>query len=161
MKNKCFFNSDGDFLIVPQTGSLFITTEFGKMKVDPNEICIISIGMKFNVHVEESCRGYILEVFDGHFTLPNLGPIGANGLANARDFEVPVAFFENRDVKDYEIACKFQGYVFQAYQNHSPFDVVAWRGNYVPYKYDLSKFMIINSVSFDHMVSKLFNIVKN
>lgn len=156
MNDKCFFNTDGDFLIVPQTGTLFIITEFGKMTVDPNEICIIQSGMKFCVQVKESCRGYILEVFDRHFTLPYMGPIGANGLANARDFEVPVAYFEDKDISNFETVCKFQGQLFQNFQNHSPFDVVAWRGNYVPYKYDLTKFMVINSVSFDHMVIVLF-----
>lgn len=99
-------------------------------------------------------RGYILEVYDGHFKLPDLGPIGANGLANPRDFETPTAWFEDRDnLKEFRIISKFQGAFFSATQNHSPFDVVAWHGNYVPYKYDLSKFMVINSVSFDHCVS--------
>lgn len=99
-------------------------------------------------------RGYILEVYDGHFKLPDLGPIGANGLANPRDFETPIAWFEDRDnLKEFRIISKFQGALFSATQNHSPFDVVAWHGNYVPYKYDLAKFMVINSVSFDHCVS--------
>lgn len=98
-------------------------------------------------------RGYILEVFDNHFKLPDLGPIGANGLANARDFETPVAWFEDRDCNGYHIISKFQGALFSALTNRSPFDVVAWHGNYVPYKYSLSKFMVINSVSFDHCVS--------
>lgn len=99
--------------------------------------------------------GYILEVFDGHFQLPDLGPIGANGLANPRDFQTPVAWFEEKEI-DFKIISKFQGSLFVASQGHSPFDVVAWHGNYVPYKYDLSKFMVINSVSFDHCVSFFF-----
>lgn len=94
-------------------------------------------------------------MYDNHFALPDLGPIGANGLANPRDFQTPTAWFEDRDglAAPFEIVSKFQGSLFVATQSHSPFDVVAWHGNYVPYKYDLSKFMVINSVSFDHCVS--------
>lgn len=98
-------------------------------------------------------RGYILEVFDNHFKLPDLGPIGANGLANPRDFLTPTAWFEDREVSNFDVFNKYQGHLFVANQDHSVFDVVAWHGNYVPYKYDLSKFMVINSVSFDHCVS--------
>mgnify|MGYP005984358487 CR=1 FL=1 len=108
--------------------------------------------MRFSVQITQPSRGYILEVFGQHFTLPDLGPIGANGLANPRDFLTPVAAYEDRDVDHYEVVAKFQGKLFVYEQNHSPFDVVAWYGNYVPYKYDLSKFMVINSVSFDHCV---------
>lgn len=134
MGKKAFFNCDGDLLIVPQKGSLFIRTEFGRMHVAPNEICVLQQGMKFSIDIEEISRGYILEVFDNHFVLPNLGPIGANGLANARDFLTPEADFE--DASDsYEIVCKFQGRLFSCSQDHTPFDVVAWHGNYVPYKY--------------------------
>lgn len=137
---------------VPQQGSLMITTEFGKMKVSPNEICVIQLGMRFSVDVEEASRGYILEVFDGHFKLPDLGPIGANGLANPRDFLTPVAHYEDKEIEDYRIVSKYQGSLFEALQDHSPFDVVGWHGNYVPYKYNLENFMVINSVSFDHCV---------
>lgn len=105
------------------------------------------------MEISENSRGYILEVFGQHFVLPDLGPIGANGLANPRDFLTPEAWYEDREVDGYEIIAKYQGKLFVTTQNHSPFDVVAWHGNYVPYKYDLSKFMVINSVSFDHCVS--------
>ncbi|CAG2053549.1 unnamed protein product [Timema podura] len=152
MENKCFYNSDGDFLIVPQQGSLAITTEFGKMEVDINEICVIQQGMKFSVNVKGPTRGYILEVFDNHFQLPNLGPIGANGLANPRDFQTPVAWYEDREVQNFQVISKYQGHLFRAEQDHSPFDVVAWHGNYVPYKYNLANFMVINAVKFDHCV---------
>lgn len=135
MQRKAFFNSDGDFLIVPQKGSLFIRTEFGCMHVAPNEIAVLQQGMKFSIAVSEDSRGYILEVFDNHFVLPNLGPIGANGLANARDFLTPVADFEDECDSGYEMVCKFQGRLFSCSQDHTPFDVVAWHGNYVPYKY--------------------------
>ncbi|XP_049802217.1 homogentisate 1,2-dioxygenase [Schistocerca nitens] len=161
MGNKCFYNSDGDFLLVPQQGVLYITTEFGKMTVSPNEICVIQQGMRFNVHVTKPSRGYILEVFDNHFQLPYLGPIGANGLANPRDFLTPVAWFEDRSVEEnqYRVISKFQGHLFVAQQGHSPFDVVAWHGNYVPYKYDLSLFMVINAVQFDHCDPSIFTVL--
>jgi len=158
MEDKCFYNSDGDFLIVPQLGRLIVTTEFGRMYVEPNEIAVMQQGMKFNVCVEGSTRGYILEVFDAHFNLPYLGPIGANGLANPRDFLTPVALYEDREI-DYTIVNKFQGKLFAASQSHSPFDVVAWHGNYVPYKYNLSNFMAINSVSFDHPDPSIFTVL--
>ncbi|KAL1123433.1 hypothetical protein AAG570_002513 [Ranatra chinensis] len=158
MENKAFYNADGDFLIVPQKESLVIKTEFGMMKVDPNEICVIQQGMRFSVDVEGPSRGYVLEVFGRHFQLPNLGPIGANGLANPRDFETPVALFEDLEV-EYKIVSKFQGCLFEAKQDHSPFDVVAWHGNYVPFKYDLKKFMTINTVSFDHCDPSIFTVL--
>merc|ERR1712212_243380 len=97
MGDRAFYNSDGDFLIVPQQGSLKITTEFGRMVVAPNEICVIQQGIRFNVDVEGPSRGYVLEVYDDHFVLPNLGPIGANGLANPRDFLTPTACFDHSD----------------------------------------------------------------
>ncbi|XP_022916677.2 homogentisate 1,2-dioxygenase [Onthophagus taurus] len=159
MGNRAFYNSDGDFLIVPQSGVLFITTEFGKMEVGPNEIAVIQQGMRFKIDVNEPSRGYILEVFGQHFILPDLGPIGANGLANPRDFQTPVALYEDIDVDNYEIIAKYQGKLFICHQNHSPFDVVAWHGNYVPYKYNLENFMVINSVSFDHCDPSIFTVL--
>ncbi|KAK2570765.1 Homogentisate 1 [Acropora cervicornis] len=157
---RCMYNSDGDFLIVPQKGILLITTEFGKIEVKPNEICVIQQGMRFSVEIREPSRGYVLEVFDAHFVLPNLGPIGANGLANPRDFLTPVACFEDREVPSgYTVISKFQGKLFKAVQGHSPFDVVAWHGNYAPYKYDLSKFNVVNTVSFDHCDPSIFTVL--
>ncbi|XP_076233108.1 homogentisate 1,2-dioxygenase isoform X2 [Calliopsis andreniformis] len=158
MKDKAFSNADGDFLIVPQLGALLITTEFGKIRCEPNEICVIQQGMRFSVTVFGPSRGYILEVFDDHFQLPELGPIGANGLANPRDFQTPVARYEDREI-EYEISCKYHGKLFLANQDHSPFDVVAWHGNYVPFKYDLDKFMVVNSVSFDHCDPSIFTVL--
>jgi homogentisate 1,2-dioxygenase len=153
-RNKCLYNSDGDYLIVPQQGNLLITTEFGQLNVEPNEICVIQQGIKFSVDVtnNQPTRGYILEVYDGHFVLPNLGPIGANGLANPRDFLTPTARYEDKEV-EYKVINKYQGELFVAKQDHSPFDVVAWHGNYAPYKYDLANFAAVNSVTFDHAVS--------
>ncbi|XP_075259528.1 homogentisate 1,2-dioxygenase-like [Convolutriloba macropyga] len=160
MTDSAFYNSDGDFLIVPQKGTLHITTEFGKMEVSPNEIAVIQMGMKFRVQSEdEVCRGYILEVYDDHFTLPDLGPIGANGLANPQDFMTPVAAFEEINDVHFVIYNKFQGHFFQTHQTHSCFNVVAWRGNYAPYKYDLNKFCVINSVNFDHCDPSIFTVL--
>ncbi|ALC39301.1 hgo [Drosophila busckii] len=159
MDTAAFYNSDGDFLIVPQQGVLDIVTELGRMSVAPNEICVIPQGIRFAVKVEGPSRGYILEVYDGHFCLPDLGPIGANGLANPRDFQTPVAWFDAAEVKNFQVISKFQGSLFAAQQDHSVFDVVAWHGNYVPYKYDLSKFMVINSVSFDHCDPSIFTVL--
>ncbi|CAD5210477.1 unnamed protein product [Bursaphelenchus xylophilus] len=159
MGNRCFYNSDGDFLIVPQEGELRIKTEFGRLLVKPLEICVIPQGIRFSVDVAKSSRGYILEVFGTHFQLPDLGPIGANGLANPRDFEIPTAWYEDVDGVDYEVINKFQGAFFTASQDHSPFDVVGWHGNYTPYKYDLTKFMVINTVSFDHCDPSIFTVL--
>ncbi|XP_037928089.1 homogentisate 1,2-dioxygenase [Teleopsis dalmanni] len=159
MENAAFYNSDGDFLIVPQEGILDIVTEFGKMSVAPNEICVIPQGIRFAVNVVGPTRGYILEVYDNHFHLPDLGPIGANGLANPRDFLTPVAWFEDREVKNFQVLTKYQGVLFSASQKHSAFDVVAWHGNYVPYKYDLAKFNVINSVSYDHCDPSIFTVL--
>lgn len=158
MTDKCFYNSDGDLLIVPQQGGLLITTEFGKMQVDPKEICVIQQGIRFSVEVSEDSRGYILEVFDGHFILPNLGPIGANGLANPRDFLTPTACYEDREC-DFTVISKYQGCLFSAKQDHSPFDVAAWHGNYAPYKYNLDNFMTINAVAFDHPDPSIFTVL--
>uniref|UniRef100_A0A4W3GVS1 Homogentisate 1,2-dioxygenase n=1 Tax=Callorhinchus milii TaxID=7868 RepID=A0A4W3GVS1_CALMI len=160
MKNKSFYNSDGDFLLVPQKGNLLVTTEFGKLLVEPNEICIIQQGMHFSVEVFGETRGYILEVFGAHFELPDLGPIGANGLANPRDFMVPVACYEDQQFAAcFSVISKYQGKLFSAEQDFSPFNVVAWHGNYTPYKYNLDNFMVINGVAFDHADPSIFTVL--
>ncbi|KAJ2610622.1 hypothetical protein H4S08_003531 [Coemansia sp. RSA 1365] len=156
MHQRAFCNSDGDILIVPQQGCLDITTEFGPIFVKPNEIVVIQRGMRFSVTLPDGpVRGYILEVFDSHFELPDLGPIGANGLANPRDFQTPIAKYEHTNDK-WEVINKYQGELFVAIQEHSPYDVVAWHGNYAPYKYNLARFAAINSVSFDHVDPSIF-----
>ena len=169
MNNKAFFSSDGDFLIVPQMGALMITTEMGKLAVAPREIVVIPRGIKFTVDMDsveggantEGCRGYIVEIFEGHFELPSLGPIGANGLANPRDFQSPVAWFEDVDhtVVPYVVVNKFQNKFFTFCMPHSPYNVVAWHGNYAPYKYDLRNFNTINTVSFDHIDPSIFTVL--
>src|SRR5438445_713398 len=124
---------------LPQ-GSLQLATELGRLEVKPGEIALIPRGMRFQVELEAAAaRGYVCENYGAHFRLPELGPIGANGLANARDFLAPVAAFEDRE-GDFELVAKFAGALWSASIDHSPLDVVAWHGNHVPYKYDLARF---------------------
>lgn len=125
MHNQAFYNSDGDFLVIPQIGTLHVATEFGKLVVPPKHVLIIPRGIKFAVEVTEASRGYVGEIFDGHFQLPDLGPIGANGLATQRDFEAPVAWFEQVK-QQFTLYNKFGGEMFECQMDHSPFDVVAW-----------------------------------
>ncbi|CAL5222549.1 g4929 [Coccomyxa viridis] len=159
MTDCSFCNADGDFLIVPQLGALKIQTEFGIMVVSPGEICVIQCGMRFSVAlVHGTARGYMLEVYGSHFVLPDLGPVGANGLAAPRDFQTPVAHFEDREC-GFTVLHKLCGQVFQAQQNHSPFDVVAWHGNYAPYKYDLARYCPVNTVAFDHADPSIFTVL--
>ncbi|KAI9759961.1 MAG: hypothetical protein M4579_001994 [Chaenotheca gracillima] len=156
MKQKAFVNSDGDYLILPQQGALDIQTEFGPLFVQPGEICVIQRGQRFRVNLPDGpSRGYILEVWGANFELPELGPLGANGLANSRDFLHPQAAFETK-VEPWQIIYKLGGQLFKSTQNHCPFDVVAWHGNYVPYKYDLTKFVNVGSISVDHIDPSIF-----
>ena len=159
MERRAFCNADGDFLLVPQRGRLRLVTEFGRLDVAPQEIAVIPRGVHFRVELTDATAyGYVCENYGEHFVLPHRGPIGANGLANQRDFETPVAWFEDVKVNT-EIVVKFAGGLFAADQGHSPFDVVAWHGNYAPYKYDLRKFNTINSVSFDHPDPSIFTVM--
>ncbi|XP_043689816.1 homogentisate 1,2-dioxygenase [Telopea speciosissima] len=151
MENCAFCNADGDFLIVPQEGRLWIKTECGRLQVSPGEIVVLPQGFRFSVDLLDGpSRGYVAEVFGTHFQIPDLGPIGANGLAASRDFLAPTAWFEDKICPGYIVVQKFGGELFTAKQDFSPFNVVAWQGNYVPYKYDLSKFCPFNTVLFDH-----------
>lgn len=159
MEKKAFYNSDGDFLIVPQLGRLDIQTECGYLEVFPGEICVIPRNIYFSVKLPDGpSRGYVLEVYNAHFKLPELGPIGANCLANPRDFLAPVAAFDDID-EEYLIKCKFIGKFFEFKKDHTPFNVVAWHGNYYPYKYDLDNFCSVNSVSFDHPDPSIFTVL--
>jgi len=119
---------------------------------------VIQRGVKFSVELEEWSRGYVCEIFKGHFRLPDLGPIGANGLANPRDFKTPVAYYE-KSTDTFSIVTKFLGGFFESTIDHSPFDVVAWHGNYVPYKYDLRTFCTMGSISFDHPDPSIFTVL--
>ncbi|KFA64988.1 hypothetical protein S40285_09061 [Stachybotrys chlorohalonatus IBT 40285] len=147
MKNRAFCNNDGDMLIVPQEGRLDIQTEFGRLMVRPGELFVVQAGLRFSVQLPDGIgRGYIQEVYGSHYELPELGPIGSNGMALPRDFEYPVACFDINASK-WEIVVKLVGDLFVYEQDHTPYDVVAWHGNYVPYKYAMKKF--INSATVD------------
>ncbi|CAH0058341.1 unnamed protein product [Clonostachys solani] len=158
-----FYSSDGDLLIVPQIGDMDIQTELGHILVRPNEIVVIPRGIKFRVGLPSGqIRGYILELYDGHFKLPELGPIGSNGLANARDFQAPVAAFEDiEEPGTWTIFTKYDNQIFSAEQPHTPFDVVGWHGVYYPYKYDLGRFNVIGSTSFDHPDPSIYTVLSN
>jgi homogentisate 1,2-dioxygenase len=161
MVNRCFYNSDGDLLLVPELGSLNIQTEFGLLYVSPGEIFILPKGLKMTVCVPDGfARGFVAELFEiGHFQLPNLGPLGSNGLADARHFKVPKAYFEDRACDNYEVISKFGGSLFLAPLQYSPYDVVAWSGRYHPCKYDLIQFMAFGSVTWDHADPSLHTVL--
>ncbi len=161
MKDRYFYNADGDFLIVIQEGNLLFKTEFGHIDVSPGEIVVIQRGIKFQVTLlSKMARAYICENYGEHFRLPDLGVIGANGLANPRDFLTPVASYENKKGK-FKLISKFQGKLWEADINHSPLNVVAWHGNYAPYKYNLKNFQTINTVSFDHPDPSIFTVLSS
>ena len=159
MSGRFFYDADGELLLVPERGAITIRTELGIVDAKPGEIAVIPRGTKFRVELAgDDARGYICENFGAPFRLPELGPIGANGLANPRDFLTPVAAFE--DVEgDFELVAKFGGRLWTARIDHSPLDVVAWHGNYAPYKYDLARFNVINTVSFDHPDPSIFTVL--
>ncbi len=159
MTERFFYNSDGEMLIVPEEGRLQIHTEAGILLVGGGDIAVIPRGMKFRIALPDGkARGYICENYGAVLRIPDLGPIGANGLANPRDFETPVAAFEDRE-GDFELVTKFGGNLFAAEIGHSPLDVVAWHGNYAPYKYDLRRFNTIGSISFDHPDPSIFTVL--
>ena len=158
MTRRYFSNADGEMLIVPQQGALLIFTELGRIETGPGEIALVPRGMKFKVAVDGPSRGYVCENYGAHFRLPELGPIGSQGLAQKRDFQVPVAAFEDRGGGG-ELVAKFLGRLWVTEVRHSPLDVVAWHGNGVPYKYDLARFMAINTVSVDHPDPSIFTVL--
>ena len=166
MGRTAFSNADGELLIVPQEGGLRIQTEMGFLEVAPQEIAVIPRGVKFTVGapldppIGGGARGYVLEVFDGHFALPELGPIGSNGLANPRDFLYPkAAYDDHQESVEHTLVIKFGGATFSSLLPHTPFDVVAWHGNNAPFKYDLRRFNTINTVSFDHPDPSIFTVL--
>jgi homogentisate 1,2-dioxygenase len=159
MTDRAFYDADGELLIVPQQGRLSLVTEFGPIEAGPGEIVIVPRGVKFRVELPDGrAGGYVCENYGGLFRLPELGPIGANGLANPRDFLSPRAAFEDRDGRC-ELVAKFEGNLWAAELRHSPLDVVAWHGNYAPYKYDLARFNTIGTVSFDHPDPSIFTVL--
>ncbi len=159
MQGRYFYNADAELLIVPQHGRLRIATELGVLDVAPLEIAVIPRGVRFRVDLPDgAARGYVAENFGAPMRLPELGPIGANALANARDFLAPVAAYEDIE-GEFELIAKFQGRLWRAAIDHSPLDVVAWHGNYAPYKYDLARFNTIGSISYDHPDPSIFTVL--
>ena len=164
MTDRFFYDADGELLIVPQEGRLLIATELGRLEVAPLEIAVIPRGLRFRVELPDAsdgnpARGYVCENYGVPFRLPDLGVIGSNGLANPRDFMTPVAWYEDREGRC-ELVAKFQGSLWSAGIGHSPLDVVAWHGNFVPYKYDLTRFNTIGSISFDHPDPSIFLVLQ-
>ena len=169
MTDRFFYDADGELLIVPQSGRLRLHTEMGVLLVAPQEIAVIPRGVRFRVELPDlvseggtlaGARGYICENFGAPFRLPDLGPLGSNGLANPRDFLAPVAAYEDRE-GDFELVAKFMGNLWTARIGHSPLDFVAWHGNYTPYKYDLRRFNAIGSISFDHPDPSIFLVLQS
>ena len=158
MKDRYFANADGELMFVPQQGAIVLATELGRLEVKPGEIAVVPRGVKFRVEVSGTTRGYVCENYGVPFRLPELGPIGSQGLAQRRDFLAPVAAYEDKRGKC-QVVVKFLGGLWASDYAHSPLDVVAWHGNYVPYKYDLARFMAINTVSFDHPDPSIFTVL--
>jgi homogentisate 1,2-dioxygenase len=157
MKERYFWNADGELMFVPQQGTIELATELGRLVVEPGEIAVVPRGMKFKVIADGPTRGYVCENYGAPFRLPELGPIGSQGLAQARDFQVPVVAYE--EIGRCEVVAKFMGSLWATELSHSPLDVVAWHGDYVPYKYELACFMAINTVSFDHPDPSIFTVL--
>lgn len=158
MTNRAFVSADGELLIVPQQGALTLVTELGVMQIKPQMVALIPRGVRFRVELQGPARGYVCENFGALFRLPDLGPIGANGLANPRDFETPAAAFEDNDTPC-QLIQKFQGRLWSTTLGHSPMNVVAWHGNLAPCRYDLRRFNTINTVSYDHPDPSIFTVL--
>ncbi len=158
MQRRYFYCADGELMFVPQEGAIVLSTELGKLDVAPGELAVVPRGMKFNVTLAgKQARGYVCENYGPSFRLPELGPIGSQGLAQTRDFLAPTAAFE--DGGKCEVVAKFMGRLWASEFPHSPLDVVAWHGDYAPYKYELARFMAINTVSFDHPDPSIFTVL--
>jgi homogentisate 1,2-dioxygenase len=159
MDDDYFYNADGELLIVPQDGGVAFFTEFGRIGVAPGEICVIPRGVKFKAEIVNGpARGYLCENYGAKFTLPDRGPIGANCLANPRDFKTPAAAFEEKD-SPCTLTVKWGGKFYRCDLGHSPLDVVAWHGNYAPYKYDLHSFSPVGALLFDHPDPSIFTVL--
>ena len=159
MTDRYFVDSDGELLFVPQQGTLVLHTELGPLQLSPGEIAVVPRGIRFRVDLPGGpARGYLCENYGAPFTLPERGPIGANGLANERDFLAPTAAYEERG-GPVEVVQKFGGNLWAAPYDHSPLDVVAWHGSYVPVKYDTANFMVLGTVSFDHPDPSIYTVL--
>ena len=162
MEQRALVNADGEMLLIPQQGRIVVTTELGILEVKPGEVAVVPRGMAFSVALPDGAsRGYLCENYGAHFRLPELGPIGSNGLANARDFLAPTAAFDAGAAPEngFEIIKKYGGSLWSARQPRSPFNVVAWHGNLVPYKYDTARFMTMGSISYDHPDPSIFTVL--
>lgn len=158
MTDRYFVNADGEMMFVPQQGAIGLFTELGRLEVAPGEIAVVPRGVKFKVQVAGPSRGYACENYGAPFRLPELGPIGSQGLAQVRDFLYPVAAYEDKTGRC-ELACKFLGSLWTTELRASPLDVVAWHGDYAPYKYDLARFLAVNTVTFDHVDPSIFTVL--
>ena len=157
--DRVFVDADGELLLVPEQGGIRLLTELGIIEAQPGHIAVIPRGVRFRVELlGPAARGYVCENYGALLRLPELGPIGANGLANPRDIETPVAAFEEREGK-VELIQKFAGHLWATELDHSPLDVVAWHGSYAPYRYDLARFNTVNTVSYDHIDPSIFTVL--
>jgi len=161
MEDRYFYSADGEMLIVLQQGRLRFDTELGAIEAEPQEIVVIPRGVRFRVELlDRDAGGYVCENYGALFRLPDLGPIGSNGLAHPRDFQTPTAAYEDRS-GSFELVAKFMGNLWSAEIGHSPLDVVAWHGTYAPYKYDLRRFNAIGSISYDHPDPSIFLVLQS
>ena len=158
MTDRVFVDADGELLIIPQSGTLRLFTEFGRIDLAPGWIGLVPRGVKFRIEVDGEARGYVAENHGALFRLPELGPIGSNGLANARDFETPVAAYEDVD-RPCEVIQKYLGSLWTTKLDHSPLDVVAWHGNLAPCRYELARFNTMGTISFDHPDPSIFTVL--
>jgi homogentisate 1,2-dioxygenase len=159
MERRFFFDADGELLFIPQEGRLSLRTEMGRIDIAPGEVALVPRGVRFRALLPDGkARGYVAENHGALFRLPELGPIGSNGLANPRDFLTPVAAFEDQE-GEFELVQKYLGSLWTTTLDHSPIDVVAWHGNLAPWKYDLSRFNTVGTVSFDHPDPSIFTIL--
>jgi len=160
MEERAFCSSDGSMLLVPELGALTLLTELGVLSLGPGEVAVLPRGLRFSVLLRQrQARGYLAEVFGGGFRLPERGPVGANGLTEARHFRAPHAWHEDRLSVGYELMIKANGRIYRSTQDYSPFDVVAWHGNYAPYVYDLMHFSPVSNVRFDHVDPSVYTVL--
>ena len=159
MQDEYFYSADSELMVVPQTGRLRFWTELGIIDIEPLEIAILPRGLVYKVTLPDGpARGFVCENYGAKFDLPNRGPIGANCLANPRDFKTPVAAFEDRDAKS-RVVIKWCGQFHETFIDHSPLDVVAWHGNYAPVKYDLRTYSPVGAILFDHPDPSIFTVL--
>jgi homogentisate 1,2-dioxygenase len=159
MQRRCFFNADGEMLFIPERGRLELLTEMGRIDVAPGEAALVPRGVRFRAKLPDgAARGYVAENHGALFRLPDLGPIGSNGLANPRDFETPVARYEDAE-GEIELVQKYLGRLWTTTLDHSPLDVVAWHGNLAPWRYDLRRFNTMGTVSYDHPDPSIFTVL--